>query len=721
MPFIYRDLELNAVDDFVDVELVGVDGKALRLLDRPIPSRDPLGGGAAPSVWWPLDASRKIVLLGEAGIGKTTIFRHLVLSILRPSKDNAVFSDRRGLMPIYVPLKATDANGASPILRHIEASHPYFAGARGMRRLARLAKSRRVALFLDGYDEAAHVGGTGALLAELGAIYDDYAKMRPANFSAAHREIYPHLRGCRTLLSSRREFLSAHRPALGLNTKHLGTRGVGAQRQVLVHRIFERYRKTAPSAYEQRLNEEVFLQRLSQRANREIEQISRNPLFLTALCFTYAQHVLHGRDAEETWRRGTHELILECVQLLVEDIDQNKVRGLNPVQRQALIDRRASYPEEKRLVLRAIAGKSYEEGVAAFTHEWLSGVAASAIRALPPSQRTADILEALRGEDPTANLILQLIYSGLLIPNFDLAESATFDFPHRRFREVLAVQHFDSEEGCALLCSRCGDESLSSLIPYYAQRTQRWLPVALALARAAAELGPGSGPQALLLNLLEFAPSDTERSVAVRAAVEALFGAGARPDAGLSRKLLVTLRPADLEWLEDMLKSALAQRDARGIAVCLPAIAAISAERAAELLATQFHLASPRDALGWQMVSQAMEQSPRPDQGLVLRALSALLPNPGHDTLSSPDFFAFLKVAWVGRDVLAAERVESALRSHFPERVHPALNAFLAEAGKSRGLAAADCAEPRPASNSASEPVLAFFRHPAPRRLQLWA
>ena len=124
MPFIYKDLDGTVLQVFVAIDVKRLDLDTLAAI-RPTPSVD----------WTPLDRMRerkKVLIIGNAGIGKTTFMRHTLLTLLAGDGSLPRFFDETHLVPFYVPLKGIDANGPYPILRYLLANNTAHRGASGI-------------------------------------------------------------------------------------------------------------------------------------------------------------------------------------------------------------------------------------------------------------------------------------------------------------------------------------------------------------------------------------------------------------------------------------------------------------------------------------------------------------------------------------------------------------------------------------------------------------
>jgi hypothetical protein len=96
MPFIYKDLPLEVVADFVDSDLLTTTAENFYQTRIPsAPDRDALQH---------LVDYRQVLLIGEAGMGKTTLFRMAVQSVASGSRRGWPLKMERDLVPFFVPL-----------------------------------------------------------------------------------------------------------------------------------------------------------------------------------------------------------------------------------------------------------------------------------------------------------------------------------------------------------------------------------------------------------------------------------------------------------------------------------------------------------------------------------------------------------------------------------------------------------------------------------------
>lgn len=464
MPFIYQDLEVTVIQDSVTVELEPIHSATLTAKTSPT--------FIGTSTFQRLREHRKIILIGQAGIGKTTLFRYCILSQI--SRTEAKFSLPKGdpVVPCYVPLKALDTADEHPILSHILKSNPYFRGSRGLKRLTNLARKQKLMLFLDGYDEVPVVGGLDNIREEIGALLSNHTP-RPGLESelTPYDRFYNSFVGCRIWLSSRREFLLANPIELPDNISLFSSRGVRNERARLIRYLFRKYEQSSPEFYLEQLDAERFLQQLSIAADGSLDEISNNPLFLTMMCFVYVGDLRDGREPTQIWRQGSYKLINRCIELLLEDIDKYKVRGLTKVQREALRGRRSAFVAEKKEFLGYLCAECYFNRESVVGADRITELAIEFFSTQSGTQNVEDIRNGLNSNDPTANLVTQLIYSGVLVGVEYDSSGMLYDFPHRRFREVLACEHLDNAGGLQRLTCAVSDPHISELAIVYVEMT----------------------------------------------------------------------------------------------------------------------------------------------------------------------------------------------------------------------------------------------------------
>jgi len=450
MPFLYKDMHLSAKDDYVEMLLSTADASAKPLGAPQVDYRTPL---------LRFRQARRALLFGDGGFGKTTLFRHVILRSLEGKK--AVRPFDRNVIPIFVALKAVRLSSEFPILDCIQASAPYFAGENGYRRLSKLARQGRLAIFLDGYDEMPYSGGADHAVKELQTFFGRCDKRQP-NFFEAQKDFYVHAQSCRVYLSSRREFFFYNQFAVSSDVVRWLARGLGDRRAELVGRIFARY-QSSNEYFNDILDEELFLQQLAESCDSQLIELSYSPLFLTVICYIYVEGLkAAGRaGADSVFANGAHGLIDKCISLLISDIDEYKARGLNDVQRLALLNRRSSFPSEKFEFLQFFAANLYENDIGIFDRAEIIRIGATYFANRPGTPES--LVRGLESSDPTVNIVDQLVFCGVFVVVDVRKGQRVFDFPHRSFREALAVGYYSRAENVGQLLSKFDRPSFGEL------------------------------------------------------------------------------------------------------------------------------------------------------------------------------------------------------------------------------------------------------------------
>ncbi len=467
MPFIYKDIHLKTLDHYVDVGIKRLDLKTL--LDVDI-NKKQLGLSINDKV----KAYDRAILLGNAGIGKTTFFRHTILEILAGKNVNYL-GNTVGMIPIYISLKTVENIDKSPILNYIFNEIPFFSHQKGKKRFINYARERVLFLVLDGYDEIGFIGkgNTNYIRKELKFLMSySLNEIDSYDIEEDYLEIYKFLFDNKVWLSSRKEFY--HRNDLELNEHKDGNRGgeylaaigvlgLGNNRAKLIKKKFSIY-KSKNEKFINLLDHECFLERIDKTYDNELIEFSNNPLFLTILIYLYVKQVEEKNTIDVSISSNLSEIVNKCLELLLIDLDVNKVLNINgEAKKLAFIQRKSDFKEEKREFLNFFAGRLYEEKKNVFSDKFFFEEIESFFKKQSESEHRFTISQGIESKS-LSNIGYQLIFSGIFVTASYSQNEPNYDFPHRRFRELLAASYFKKHNNINNLLDIIEDESLSELI-----------------------------------------------------------------------------------------------------------------------------------------------------------------------------------------------------------------------------------------------------------------
>lgn len=473
MPFLYR-LDSYVLSDYADVEIAPLELDTFQIRTTNTRRQADVSRDER------LKRARKVLILGSAGMGKTTFQRYTILRLLKSRSDVKLLYEDESPLPIYVPLKAVSNTKPNPIINYIFEAYDLFSGGLGKLRFLDLARKQEIFLFLDGYDE---IQLSRSREAHRNYIQEELELLLGPPISSDRpsrgQDIYFALDRCRVWLSSRREFF-LHSPIRRRRTEDfiaIELLGIRDSRIDLAQTIFGKYKngqEPFASTARKLLDAEYFIAEIDSSFDEDFRKASFNPLFLTIMCFIYTEQVIRQNSFKLVWSSTFNSLIEECINLLLSDLDEAKARDLTEAQRAALMRRRNLYVEEKTGFLQYFAAQLYKDGLQVFDFVYLQSSGLSYFTSVSLSDNREKIVRDLTHQDGrrSDSIVNQLIYNGVLVIADIKRGEVLYDFPHRRFRELLASKYFDSvQQGYRFLIEQLDDEAISELLLVFFETT----------------------------------------------------------------------------------------------------------------------------------------------------------------------------------------------------------------------------------------------------------
>jgi hypothetical protein len=528
MPFLYEDLEARVMDDYVDIKQQPLDSDTLRP-----PAQRKVELPTAEK----LRNSRKVLFVGGAGIGKTTYQRFHVLRIIADQSKVEFLQSAEKPLPFFVPLRAVDNSVKFPILKYLCSSSPMLSSlplGGAIRSLIKLAETGKLFLFLDGYDEiqfASATPGGGYIRDELNLMMGSTSLPKPADGQKhdLYKTFYDSLETCRIWLSSRREFflqypVSLFAPVKRQTVSAIELIGLGDKRFSLVRKIFEKYRGRANKSeelfdkFEELFDAEYFVHQIDTSTERELRSLSFNPLFLTIMCFIYAESVIKNKKYDVQWASSFNNLINKCIQLLLHELDERKVKEFSGAKLQALTDRRGEFVPEKEEFLRYFAFELFDEEKNFFDRSYVEEKARCFFKGEPRSPARERILAVLEDEsvEKPPDIVWQLINTSIFIIVDTHGSTCLYDFPHLRFREMLAAEYLDKHKsGVGYLIDNLQEGSLNELLYVYFNRSSSQDTILEAIFAKLRNCDECEYYSKLLINCLEKKPNSYNPSPSI--------------------------------------------------------------------------------------------------------------------------------------------------------------------------------------------------------------
>lgn len=527
MPFVFKDVAEfdDLVDNFINPDAPRID---LRTYKRRLASN--------VSLYDVIREHNKMVLLGSAGVGKTTFQRYGVLTVIRDRANIKFLRPNEDVVPFYVQLRYVNNGSPFPILNYLLENSSYLSGPKGKERLINLTHERKLFLFLDGYDEVPFsLAQNDNYLREELKILLSPVPTRITEFlpqsseSEFYREFYKNVQQrCRVWLSCRKEFFreqtpfEAHEvPTVGLAA--LEIRGVD-NRQRLIEKVFSKYK---PIQDNKELFKAELLVNLIERDVGELRALSDNPLLLIIICKIYTHEVIRTGDPNVRIANTLDTIIQQYLDLLLKGLDEEKDRQyqrLTVADKAYLKQSRGLWIEEKQEFLRYFAAHLYIDNVyldnqGAFTLDYIDAKVREFFSHVSDSQNRQEILQLLANSPGLTDFTNQIKNSGVfIVAEFEGSRQANgqlFDFPHQRFRELLGAQYFDTSAHQYVLDNLRQAARSGLLYVFFRMTRHKDAVVAGLLARMTVGESESDDYIIILMNCLESTPLYKPRSAFV--------------------------------------------------------------------------------------------------------------------------------------------------------------------------------------------------------------
>ncbi len=490
MPFIYRDMEGRLLDDYVNINY-----GEFHLTDLGFKSNyssSHIRDSVTKKLSHQLANASRVLILANAGMGKTTFLSYLTVALSLPKKQRVkreLFNIKKRMFPIFIKLKVLDNTQPRPILSYVLSNYNYFRGKRGIKRLIKIAESERLILIIDGYDEIIIPDNANEsnIKKDLNGLFDGKPNFNNGEkINADIRKFYRALKHNRIWLSSRKEHYLANRLDYEIKQVNLGRTpqiftielfGL-VNRLELVKKIFDKYRKSS-SFFEDNLSEDVFISYIQRTYEEDVIQLSRNPLFLTIMCYVYIQQFQPEEKAESANKGliSLRELLLICIKLLLKDIDDQKVRGLSKRIKRSLEEQRGLYFTQKLEFLGYFSSQLLQhkpnKGRIVYSKEDIKNLADYYFKNSNNDSTNVEILNSIR-QDKMSSIVNQLISQGIFVITDYSKNSILYDFPHLRIREVLAADYFDTIEHIDELIENLDNKNYREFIIFFFQTSTKY-------------------------------------------------------------------------------------------------------------------------------------------------------------------------------------------------------------------------------------------------------
>ncbi|MBS1744071.1 MAG: hypothetical protein JST81_13650 [Bacteroidetes bacterium] len=483
MPFIYKDFDADVLKDFQSIEFKKRDSKQFALA-----TKNDMQSKSKDSPTHKFEAFieiKKLLFIGSAGVGKSTQMRHIVLSIINP-KQTEYFKSQKNLIPIFIQLKGIEPNRKSPIISYILNEIILFKGESGKKEFQKAIDINIIVLILDGYDEIQTIGDEEYIRYEISLLLSfnfskDQVNERKIDFE--YLNFYKGFCQNRVYLTTREEFYNGNTlenfeipnrdyifSSFKGSFQAVVLSGLGVLRYNYVKTIFDKYKDV--KIYKNKLNAELFIHEIDMSPDEELKSLSQIPLYLTIMCFIYIDHIRNNLEVKEIWNTKIDKLIYECIDTLLNSVDKSKVgvivNGKLDAVQEAFMKRRSDYPADKLEFLEYYSFDLLLKGESIFGYAYLKKICLYYFQYNSKSKEKDKIIMGLQNSSKSSpDIAWQLINSSIFTTLCLISESYYYDFPHRRFKDVLATKFIERNDQLHLLLENSKNKNLFEFIIYF--------------------------------------------------------------------------------------------------------------------------------------------------------------------------------------------------------------------------------------------------------------
>jgi len=301
---------------------------------------------------------------------------------------------------------------------------------------------------------------------------------------------------------------------------------------------------------------------------------------------------------------------------------------------------------------------------------WVLGIAKAFFAGISTSASAADIERNLGTGNPSVDLIRQLVLSDIFSSVERVGQDPIYDFPHRRFREVLASEYWSSASGSEILSERVSDNAFSELITTYVDFSSYGKRI-LEKIVAHIERNTETYRHGEILNtcIASYKITAEERDTLY---ARFLRGVIRNDKAALPRSLLVWCDKHSIshwEIVRQLFEEATTSRDRRKLSIAISLMNQSFPERVADLLEGYWVEANRTapielDDFSYDMIVATVQNGLQP----LPQILEATWPNPTRSDITTRAFARFLTSTYRQTTVSQyREAILKVIQAHFKE------------------------------------------------------